>query len=166
MYLKSIKRQKKVYTPHGKNNTEENKRKLEIKQNLYQWKVSSLTFKTNTRLQVLTCLSILLPQRIGNYFKRHKLTKRTEKEKIYKRIKKKKKNQKANDKVATDFRALGKLKSKPTGWAGGRRGGWKELAGSQPGTWKGSGLGDRSRLGRQEWRWGGREEGQAGRRSL
>ena len=98
---------------------------------------------------------MLLPKRKGSYFKRHKLTKRTEKEKIYKRIKKKK-NQKANDKVVTDCRALGELKSKPTGWAGvgGRRGAWKELAGSQPGTWKGSGLGDRSWLGRQEWRVG------------
>lgn len=39
-------------------------------------------------------------------------------------MKKKKKNQKANDEVVTDFRALGKLKSKPAGWAGvgGRRG--------------------------------------------
>lgn len=56
-------------------------------------KISSLTFKTNARLQVLTCLSMLLPKRIGSYFKRHKLTKRTEKEKIYKRIKKKKKKE-------------------------------------------------------------------------
>ena len=66
--------------------------------------------------------------------------------------------------MVTDFRALAKLKSKPTGWAGvgGRRGGWKELAGSQPGTWNGSGL--RLELARQAGvEGGGREEGQAER---